>query len=147
MMENSSSHKRVGVGVIYNEEGEILIDRRLDRGFLGGLWEFPGGKIEANETVEDCIEREILEELGIEIEVGQRLITIEHTYNNFSVTLIVHLCRHISGEPQLIECAEVRWVKREEIDSFNFPEANKQIIAALKNLAVDINGEIGAAPS
>lgn len=129
---SSLPHKRIGVAVIRNDQREILIDRRRANGLLGGLWEFPGGKIEANETVEACIEREVREELAIEVEVGEHLITIDHTYSQFHVTLFVHYCRYLSGEPQAIECDEIRWVSLEEIDQFPFPTANSQIIAALK---------------
>ncbi|HAC62765.1 MAG TPA: 8-oxo-dGTP diphosphatase MutT [Cyanothece sp. UBA12306] len=125
-------HEKIGVGVIYNNEEKILIDRRLEQGLLGGLWEFPGGKIEANETVEDCIKREILEEIAIEIAVKEHLITLEHTYSHFKVTLIVHRCRHLSGEPQPIECQEIRWVTLDEIDNFTFPQANSKIIEVLR---------------
>ena len=128
-------HKIIGVAVIWNEQGLILIDRRLPGGAMGGLWEFPGGKIEANETVEECIRREIAEELGIEIEVNDSLITIDHTYSQFRVTLKVHHCRYLSGEPQTLECDEIRWVKVEELDQFTFPEANSQIIEALKGVS------------
>lgn len=125
-------HKLIGVAVIWNDQGHILIDRRRPEGLLGGLWEFPGGKIEPGETIEDCIKREILEELGIEIEVGNHLITIDHAYTHFRVTLAVHHCRHQSGEPQPIECDEVRWVTLDEIDQYPFPKANVQIIEALR---------------
>lgn len=124
-------HKQIGVAVIWNEQGQILIDRRRQEGLLGGLWEFPGGKIEPEETVQECIVREIQEELGIEVAVGDRLITIDHTYTHFRVTLNVFHCRHVSGVPQPIECDEVRWVTLEEIDQYPFPKANVQIIEAL----------------
>jgi mutator protein MutT len=134
MLETSDSlpHKIIGVAVIWNQQQQILIDKRRPEGLLGGLWEFPGGKIEPGETVEECIKREIQEELGIEIEVGDRLITISHTYSHFHVTLNVHHCRHLAGIPQAIESDEIRWVTLAEIDSFNFPKANSQIIAALR---------------
>ena len=125
-------HKTIGVAVIWNEQGQILIDRRRPEGLLGGLWEFPGGKLEAGETIEECIKREIQEELAIEIEVGDRLITIDHAYSHFSITLNVHHCRHLSGIPQPVECDEIRWVTLDEIDQFPFPKANTQIIAALR---------------
>lgn len=125
-------HKRIGVAVIRNDQREILIDRRPAKGLLGGLWEFPGGKIEADETVEACIQREVWEELAIQVEVGEHLITIDHTYSQFRVTLFVHCCRYLSGEPQTIECDEIRWVSLAEIDQFPFPTANTQIIAALR---------------
>ena len=124
--------KTIGVGVIWNQQGQILIDRRRPTGVLGGFWEFPGGKIETGETSEECIKREIWEELGIVIEVGKHLITIAHTYAHLNVTLIVHHCQYIDGVPQPIECDEIHWVNLEELDDFNFPEANFQIIAALR---------------
>ena len=128
-------HKQIGVAVIYDNDGRILIDRRKQEGLLGGLWEFPGGKIEPNETVEECVKREIKEELAIEIEVNDRLITVNHAYSHFKVTLNVFNCRHLSGEPQTIECDEVKWVTLDEIDSYPFPKANGQIINAIKERA------------
>lgn len=124
--------KIIGVAVIWNDQGQILIDRRKQSGLLGGMWEFPGGKVEPDETIEACIQREILEELGIEIAVGDRLIVVDHTYSHFHVTLNVHHCRHLSGDPQPIECDEIRWVTLAEIDQFPFPKANVQIIEALR---------------
>jgi A/G-specific adenine glycosylase len=134
MLETTSPlpHKTIGVAVIWNQQAQILIDRRRQEGLLGGLWEFPGGKIEPGETVEECIKREIQEELGIEIEVGDRLITIDHAYSHFHVTLTVHHCRHLTGIPQPIESDEIRWVTLDEIDQFCFPKANSQIITALR---------------
>jgi A/G-specific adenine glycosylase len=125
-------HKLIGVAVIWNEQGQILIDRRPQSGLLGGLWEFPGGKVEPGETVPECIQREIREELGIEIEVGDHLISVDHTYTHFRVTLEVHHCRHLSGEPQPIACDEVRWATLAELEQFPFPKANLHIITALQ---------------
>jgi A/G-specific adenine glycosylase len=125
-------HKHIGVAVIWNDRDEILIDRRKQEGLLGGLWEFPGGKIEPEETVEACIRREIQEELGIQVEVGDLLVTVTHTYSHFKVTLNVHHCTHISGEPQPIECDEIRWVTLDTIDQYPFPKANIRIIEALQ---------------
>lgn len=127
-------HKIIGVAVIWNDQNQILIDRRKLEGLLGGLWEFPGGKVETGETIETCIEREIAEELGIEIEVGDRLIVVDHSYSHFRVTLNVHHCRHLNGDPQPIECDEIRWVRVNELDHYPFPKANIHIIEALKNL-------------
>ncbi len=132
MQETHPPHKTIGVAVIWNQKGEIIIDRRPPKGIMGGLWEFPGGKIELGETVEECIKREIEEELGIEIEVGSHLITIDHIYTHLHVTLIVHHCRHLSGIPQPLECDEIRAVSLDELEEFDFPEANQKIIAALK---------------
>ncbi|MBC6417773.1 MAG: 8-oxo-dGTP diphosphatase MutT [Prochloron sp. SP5CPC1] len=125
-------HKKNGVGVIVNDRGEILIDRRRNSGLMGGLWEFPGGKIEVGETVPACIKREIKEELALDVEVGNHLITINHTYSQFIVTLIVHYCFYLGGEPQPLECDKILWVTLAQIDNFTFPEANSKIIAALR---------------
>lgn len=126
--------KKIGVGVIYDRQGNILIDRRLPEGLMGGLWEFPGGKIEPEETPEECIVREIREELAIEVEVGARLMTIAHEYSLFHVVLIVHICYHSDGEPQPLCCDEIRWVRPPELLDFSFPEANLQIIEAIQSL-------------
>ena len=126
-------HKRIGVAVIWNQTGQILIDRRKVGGTMGGLWEFPGGKIEPGETVEACIAREIQEELAIEITVGAQLISIEHTYPTFHLTLTVHHCQHISGVPQPIESEEIRWVNIGDLNNYQFPAANIAIINALQN--------------
>ena len=128
----SIPHKLIGVGVVRNDLGEILIDRRLAKGEMAGFWEFPGGKIETTETIEECIKREIQEELAITVFVGNRIMTIEHDYSKFKVTLFVHDCQYIEGEPQAIECQEIRWVTIAELDQYNFPEANYQIIESLK---------------
>lgn len=132
MSLSSLPHKVIGVAVIWNEQGQILIDKRRKQGLHGGFWEFPGGKIEPGETIEACIKREIMEELGIVIEVGESLMTIEHDYTKFTVTLCVHNCRYVSGEPQTLECDEIRWVTLDELDKFTFPKANEQIIATLR---------------
>lgn len=132
----SPIHKRIGVAVITNKEGGILIDRRKAEGEMGGLWEFPGGKIEANETVEACIKREIKEELGIEINVGDRLTTITHTYKTFKVTLYVHDCQHLSGEPQPLESTEIHWVEPANMDQYQFPQANLKIINLLQQRGI-----------
>lgn len=129
-------HKQIGVAVIWNDQDQVLIDKRPQKGLLGGLWEFPGGKVEAGETIPDCIHREIKEELGIEIKVGDHLITVNHAYTHFKVTLTVHHCRHLDGEPKPIACDEIRWVSLDEIETYPFPNANQQIIDALRQQAL-----------
>lgn len=124
-------HKQIGVAVIWDDRGQVLIDRRPADGLLGGLWEFPGGKIEPQESVEDCIVREIKEEIGIEIEVGEHLITVDHAYTHFKVSLIVHHCRYVAGEPQTLACDEIKWVVPETLSDYPFPKANQRIIEAL----------------
>lgn len=125
-------HKQIGVAVISNDRGKILIDRRKEQGEMGGLWEFPGGKIEAGETIEECIKREVKEELDIEIMVGDRLTTITHAYKTFKVTLHVHKCYYLSGIPQTLECEEIQWVEPAQMSEYQFPQANTQIVNLLQ---------------
>ena len=101
---------------------------------FGGMWEFPGGKLEVGETIPECIFREIQEELGIEIAVEEALITLDHTYSHFKVTLNVHHCRYVKGEPMPIECDEIKWVTLDELPQYPFPKANLHIIDALQKL-------------
>jgi 8-oxo-dGTP diphosphatase len=124
--------KQIGVAVIWNGSGQILIDRRKIGGSMGGLWEFPGGKIEPGETVAECIVREIREELAIEISVGAQLISIEHDYPTFQLRAIVHHCQHLSGIPQPLESEEIRWVNVGELADYQFPAANAAIICAIQ---------------
>ncbi len=139
MSEKSSSlgHKQIGVAVITNQVGKILIDRRKKGGEMGGLWEFPGGKVEPGETIAECILREIKEELDIAISVGDRLTTITHDYKTFRVTLYVHDCEYISGQPKPIECEEIRWVEPLQMNQYQFPQANAQIINLLQSRGIN----------
>ena len=119
------------VGVVFNAQGELLIDQRLEKGLLGGLWEFPGGKLEEGETIETCIARELQEELGIAVTVGAELITVDHAYSHKKLRFVVHLCTWVSGDPQPLASQQVRWVRPEELKNFPFPAANARIIEAL----------------
>jgi A/G-specific adenine glycosylase len=125
------THKLVGVAIIWNGS-KILIDRRLPTGSLGGLWEFPGGKVEPGESIAACIAREVQEELALVVEVGDRLISIEHDYQDFTVELVVHHCRYLGGEPQPLSCDEIRWVTIAELGQYPLPPANVAIVEALR---------------
>jgi A/G-specific adenine glycosylase len=122
----------IGVGVVLNDAGQVLIDQRLNDGLLGGLWEFPGGKQEPGEPIATTIVRELQEELAIEAEVGAELITLEHAYSHKRLRFVVHLCRWLSGEPQPLASQQVRWVDPAQLNEFPFPAANARIIAALQ---------------
>ena len=121
----------IGVGVVLNAAGEVLIDQRLNEGLLGGLWEFPGGKQEPDEVITDTIRRELREELAIEVSVDDNLITVDHAYSHKKLRLEVHLCRWISGDPQPLASQQVRWVKPGDLAEYPFPAANVRIIDAL----------------
>ncbi|MEA5414424.1 8-oxo-dGTP diphosphatase MutT [Synechococcus sp. BA-132 BA5] len=122
----------IGVGVVQDGQGRVLIDQRLQEGLLGGLWEFPGGKQEPGEAIEATIQRELREELAIEVTVGEELITLEHAYSHKRLRFVVHLCRWRSGEPQPLASQQVRWVTPEELPGYPFPAANARIIAAFQ---------------
>ena len=121
----------IGVGVVLNEAGEVLIDQRLEGGLLGGMWEFPGGKQEEGETIEACISRELREELAIEVMVCELLISVDHAYSHKKLRFVVHLCSWLSGEPQPLASQQVRWVRPEQLNDYPFPAANARIIEAL----------------
>jgi len=121
----------IGVGVVLDDAGQVLIDQRLNEGLLGGLWEFPGGKQEPGEAIEVTVARELTEELAITVEVGEELITLEHAYSHKKLRFVVHLCRWLSGEPQPLACQQVKWVEPAELSNYPFPAANARIIAAL----------------
>jgi A/G-specific adenine glycosylase len=121
----------IGVGVVLNATGQVLIDQRLEEGLLGGMWEFPGGKQEVGETIETCIARELKEELGIGVTVGDQLITVDHAYSHKKLRFVVHLCTWVSGQPQPFASQQVRWVRPDQLKEFAFPAANARIIEAL----------------
>ncbi len=122
----------IGIGLILNESNEVLIDKRLDHVKMGGMWEFPGGKQEKGEAIETTISRELLEELGVVVNVEKQLIAFEHLYSHQKLNFIVHLCSLVSGVPKPLSSQEVRWVKIQELSKYPFPKANLRIIAALK---------------
>ena len=121
----------IGVGVVLNEAGEVLIDQRLNEGLLGGLWEFPGGKQEPGEAIVQTIARELQEELAIDVSVGEQLISLDHAYSHKKLRFVVHLCEWQKGEPQPLASQQVRWVRPESLSDYPFPAANARIIAAL----------------
>ncbi len=125
-------HKHVGAAVITDARGRALIAQRNHGDMLGGLWEFPGGKQEPGEIIEHCIAREIREELGIEISVGPRLVTVRHAFSHFTMELHAHDCRHLKGRPRPLQCAAVKWVEKSALKKFAFGRADQKIITALE---------------
>jgi len=110
------------------KDKKILATRRARGLHLEGLWEFPGGKIESGETAEECIIREIREELNIEIKILESLNSIEHHYPDKSIRLIPFLSEIISGNLLLTNHSELRWLSEEEIDLINWAAADREII-------------------
>ena len=126
----SRPHHHVAVGFVWHDD-RVLISRRPSDGLLGGLWELPGGKQEANESLEDCLRREIAEELGVEVAVDRHLVTVEHGYSHFSVTLHAFACRWLSGEPQNIETNDWTWVPLGNLRDYPLPRGTTKILDAL----------------
>ena len=120
----------VAAAVISNPSGEILIARRPDDKHQGGLWEFPGGKVEAGESIEQALQRELQEELGISVTGCQPLITVRHDYPDKSVLLDVWQVDSFSGDAHGREGQPVRWVKPGRLSDYSFPEANIPIMKA-----------------
>ena len=123
----------VAAGLVFRE-GRLLITQRPAGGHLAGLWEFPGGKREANESFEDCLRRELMEELGIEVEVGELVESITHSYPEKTVHLRFFRCTlaEANAEPRAIGCQAVAWVTRETLKDYAFPAADARLLEMLK---------------
>jgi 8-oxo-dGTP diphosphatase len=113
-------------------EGKLLIAQRHANAHLGGLWEFPGGKREANETFEECLIREIREELGVKISVGELFEEITHAYPDKTVHLKFFICELLHGEPQSLGCAAFKWIGQSELGDNKFPSADAHLLQKLR---------------
>jgi len=123
-------HYDVAVGIIWKGE-KILITKRPDDGLLGGLWEFPGGKRQPGESLEECVRREILEEVNVRVRDLKHCMTVRHGYSHFRVTLHVFQGRYAGGRPRCLGCTAWAWVRPSDLRKYAFPSANQKIIAHL----------------
>jgi len=121
---------------LIRQEDRYLIARRLDSAPLGGYWEFPGGKCMPGERYEDCVRREVREELGVEVEVMELYRVVEHVYPDKNIRLYFYRCRITSGVPQPLGCQEIRWAKGQELGRYRFPPANEKLIQELMSAEV-----------
>jgi mutator protein MutT len=121
----------VAAGLVFRA-GRVLITQRLPGGHLAGLWEFPGGKREPGETFQECLRRELREELAIEVEPGELIDAITHHYPEKSVHLRFYHCAWHTGEPQLLGCGAVAWVSPAELAHYEFPAADARLLALLR---------------
>jgi len=126
-------HYDVTAAVIGDGNGRFLIAQRPLESMLGGLWEFPGGKRLPGEELQDCLRREIREELGVEIEVGELLCAIDHGFTHFQMTLYAYDCRLVQGTPRCLGCLDLRWVLLDEAGAFAFPMADQKILGFLRD--------------
>jgi len=122
----------VAVAVIINDDDEVCISLRHKDSHQGGLWEFPGGKIESQESVEQALLREIKEELGLEIKTSRPLITINHDYSDKKVCLHVHMVTAYHGLANGAEGQQVKWLPVAQLSGHEFPAANLSIIKAIQ---------------
>jgi len=129
---SAKSPIHVAVAVLRNAEGKILLSRRRKGTHLAGLWEFPGGKLEAGESLSEALQREIKEELGIGIVTHRPLIQISHSYPEKEVFLDVHLVNEWQGTAAGVEGQQIAWVSAEEIDGYHLPPADRPIVTAIR---------------
>ena len=122
----------VSAALIFRE-GRLLITQRHKDSHQGGLWEFPGGKREPGETFEQCLVRELREELGIEVAVQALFEEITHDYADKSVHLKFFTCHLVAGEPQALGCAGIKWVGRAELAGHDFPAADARLLDKLRS--------------
>jgi mutator protein MutT len=123
----------VSAALIFRND-KLLITQRHANSDLGGLWEFPGGKREPDETFEQCLVRELREELGVKAKVGRLFEEIIHAYSDKTVHLKFFLCELSGGEPQPLGCAAVNWVGKPELANYDFPAADARLLEKLGQL-------------
>ena len=121
----------VAAGLLF-QRGKLLIAQRYPEAHVGGLWEFPGGKRECHETFEECLRRELREELDISVEVHELVEEITHKYSDREVLLKFYRCTLQKGEPIALGCAAFRWITREELRQYEFPPADARLLDNLQ---------------
>ncbi len=121
----------VAAAVLWREDGRFLVARRKQEGMLGGLWEFPGGKVEEGESLRDCVKREMKEELGVEVLPRKPRVRVKHVYSHFKLDMEVWDCDWQGDEPKAIDCADFRWVTRQQCDDLPFSKADLKVLKTL----------------
>ena len=123
----------VAVAIITDDAGRVLLQRRPESVMLGGLWEFPGGKVEPGETPEAACAREVREELGVEVTVGREAAVVTHTYSHLRVRIHAFRCRIASGEPRTVTGEPMRWLAPDALESVAVPRASRKILDAARD--------------
>ncbi|MFQ5746824.1 MAG: A/G-specific adenine glycosylase [Gemmatimonadota bacterium] len=124
-------HREVAVAVV-SRDRRILIARRPEDGLLGGLWEFPGGKLEPEETPEEAAAREVREEVGLDVRIGSPIGRVEHAFSHFRITLHAFWASCVDGSAEPAGARDCRWVLTSELDDYAFPAANRSILRTLR---------------
>ena len=123
----------VAAGLLFRS-GYLLIAKRKKGTHLSGYWEFPGGKREHGETYQQCLHRELKEEIGLEVKVSERLHFTIHQYPGKLVYIEFFICEAPDQNPHPLDCQEIKWVTKEELGAYSFPEADSKLIQILKNM-------------
>jgi len=126
----SSKKIEVSAGIIIKNK-KVYIQQRLKNGLMGGLWEFPGGKKEQGESSEECLKREIKEELRVNVVSLKKVMTIKHTYTQFRVTLTVFKCKVRKQQIKPGRCEQWKWVSLSNLKKYPFPAANVKVVKYL----------------
>jgi A/G-specific adenine glycosylase len=121
---------QIAVGVVF-KNGRVLITRRKPEGLLGGLWEFPGGKINKDESAEEACIREIEEEVNLAVNVDSHLCRVRHAYTHFKIQMEVFCCTYVSGRVKLNGPVDHRWIRLKELEKFPLPKANHKFLSQL----------------
>ncbi len=121
----------VVAAVLRDAQGRVLLAQRLPGGPRGGLWEFPGGKVEPGEAPRDALARELVEELGIEVAVGDEVLSVDHAYPHLRLRLTAFACTLLAGTPTTLHCQAFAWVAQAELASYPMPEADLPIARRL----------------
>ena len=122
---------QVAAGLVFHE-GTLLITQRRLHDHLGGLWEFPGGKLEPGESFSECLVRELREELAIEVRMLQEIEDITHAYPEKTVRLKFFACELTDGVAKPIHCHALAWITRDELEKYEFPAADAKLLETLR---------------
>ena len=127
---NGERRRIVVAAAVIRRGDRYFVTRRQAGVHLEGYWEFPGGKCEPDETLDDCLRREIREELGVEVAVGRQMLAVSHEYPDRDVELRFFECE-LKTDPRPLLGQEARWVRREELGALRFPPADEELLALL----------------
>jgi A/G-specific adenine glycosylase len=128
----STPHHNVTAGIMKDGRGRLLIVQRPPRGLLGGLWKLPGGQQKAGESLEACLHREIRQELGLDVAIEQPLLSVNHAYTHFRITLHAFQCRRQKGRPEALDCSGWRWTSWAGLDNLALSRADRKVLEGLK---------------